>query len=107
MFGLLCTGAVFRGLFHLWSHLKQDGLGCKTSVPGQSQAQYLKWPEIQQNTQQVCSGTGQPFPSPCPALAEQPLDFWEFHPLWRAGTTSASVALLWDGFVLEAGARVR
>lgn len=48
----------FRGLCHLWSHLKQDELGCKTWLC-QARAklgqllQYFKWPEVQQNKQQV------------------------------------------------------
>lgn len=32
----------FRGLCHLWSHLKQDGLGCKTSAKPEAQSQCLK-----------------------------------------------------------------
>lgn len=73
----MCLDCFALVLCHLWSHLK-------TSVPGQSQAQYLKCPEIQQNKQQVCGGValeqGYLFPSPCPALAEQHLDFWELPP---------------------------
>lgn len=43
-----------KGLCHRWSRLKQGELGCKISLAGQSQALAApKWPEMQQNKQQV------------------------------------------------------
>lgn len=76
-----CSGLVLafpRGFCHHWSCLRQDGLGCKTSVLGQSQAQVdLKSVlKVATNATTQEAGLGSAaleqsdsFPCPCPALA--------------------------------------
>lgn len=76
-----CSGPVLgssRELCHHWSRLRQDGLGCKTSVPGQSRAQAAPNSalEVARNapTQEAGVGSAALLQSnsssrPCPALA--------------------------------------
>lgn len=119
MFGLLCTAAVVsqRALPPLapsqarWVGLQNLALCQPKAKLGQPQTQYLVWPEIQQNKQQVWGvffWSRVTFSLPLPNLGfRSTWIFGNFHPLWRAGTLSTSVTLHWDGFVLEVGASVK
>lgn len=86
---------VFRGLWHLWSHLKQDELGCKMSMPSQSQT----WAapnsvlEVARNPTEQAAGLGgvalkqsNLFPPPAQPWLSSTWIFGNFHLLWRAGT---------------------
>lgn len=113
VFGSLCTGAVVfqRALPSLvLSQARWVGLQNLSSRAEASSGS----PEVARSATEQAAGLGgvaleqgNLFPHPAQPCLSNTWIFGKFHPLWRAGTGSPRVALHWDGFVLEAGARVK